>query len=310
MNVSEKQDKDTLPISPYVLRSNDINQIVSELQYIITEAGLTPSDTNLTQILTALRTLFDTISSTKVLDNNGTDEQTQAYRNRSYEAALTGGVTLAYPDGYIYGGLLTYNTTSIIDIAGSKSRSSDGTQNIIVSATSLNITTAANWASGSVPTLTSLTIYIWAVYNSGSPKYLFDDSTGSNITGQKQLIAKLKTDASSQILSTTLYSYSNPPTIIDYFRDGDSWYRVWSDGTIEQGGVVAVSGNDGDGIKAITVNLLLTMQNANYNVSVNTDHGYCYASYGTRTTTTLVVRSTNRAGNVAPAGNLIWSIKG
>ena len=98
--------------------------------------------------------------------------------------------------------------------------------------------------------------------------------------------------------------------IIKSYRSGDSWYRLWSDGWIEQGGVVAVSGNDGDGIKAITVNLLLTMQNANYTVSVASDNGYCYATYGTRTTTTLIVRSSNRVGNTAPNGNIIWSIKG
>ena len=310
MNVSEKQNKNTLPVSPFVLRAEEINQLVAELQYIITLAELVPDSEDTTQVWEALQILFATFSSTQIIDDNGENEKTQAERNREYEAALAGGVTLAYPECYLCGGLLTYNSTSVIDIASSKSRSSDNTKNIEVAGASLNITTNANWASGTAPTLTSLTVYIWAVYNSGSPIYLFDNSTGSNITGEKRLVAKFKTNASSQILLTTLYAYSNPPTIVDHFRDGDSWYRVWNDGTIEQGGVVAVYGNDGDGIKSVTVSLLLTMQNANYSVSVNTDNAYCYSSYGTRTTTSLVVRSTNRASNTAPAGNLMWSIKG
>ena len=236
MNVSEKQNKNTLPVSPFVLRAEDINQLVSELQYIITLAELVPDSEDTTQVWEALQILFATLSSTQIIDDNGENEKTQSERNREYEAALAGGVTLAYPECYLCGGLLTYNSTSVIDIASSKSRSSDNTKNIEVAGVSLNITTNANWASGTAPTLTSLTVYIWAVYNSGSPKYLFDNATGSNIAGEKRLIAKFKTNASSQILLTTLYSYSNPPTIVDHFRDGASWYRVWSDGFVEQGG--------------------------------------------------------------------------
>lgn len=103
---------------------------------------------------------------------------------------------------------------------------------------------------------------------------------------------------------------SNEAVVIKTYRSGDSWYKVWSDGSIEQGGVVAISGNDGNGIKAVTVSLLIPMPNSNYSVNVVSDNGYCFASYGTRGTSTLEVRSSNRAGNVAPAGNVSWIIKG
>ena len=208
MNVSEKQNKNILPVSPFVLRAEEINQLVAELQYIITLAELVPDSEDTTQVWEALQILFATFSSTQIIDDNGENEKTQAERNREYEAALTGGVTLAYPECYLCGGLLTYNSTSVIDIASSKSRSSDNTKNIEVAGASLNITTNANWASGTAPTLTSLVIYVWAVYNSGSPIYLFDDVSGTNITGEKRLVAKFKTNASSQIISATLIDFS------------------------------------------------------------------------------------------------------
>ena len=208
MNVSEKQNKNILPVSPFVLRAEEINQLVAELQYIITLAELVPDSEDTTQVWEALQILFATFSSTQIIDDNGENEKTQAERNREYEAALAGGVTLAYPECYLCGGLLTYNSTSVIDIASSKSRSSDNTKNIEVAGASLNITTNANWASGTAPTLTNLTVYIWAVYNSGSPIYLFDNATGSNITGEKRLVAKFKTNASSQIISATLIDFS------------------------------------------------------------------------------------------------------
>ena len=208
MNVSEKQNKNTLPVSPFVLRAEEINQLVAELQYIITLAELVPDSEDTTQVWEALQILFATFSSTQIIDDNGENEKTQSERNREYEAALAGGVTLAYPECYLCGGLLTYNSTSVIDIASSKSRSSDNTKNIEVAGASLNITTNANWASGTAPTLTSLTVYIWSVYNSGSPIYLFDNATGSNIAGEKRLIAKFKTDSSSHIINATMIDFS------------------------------------------------------------------------------------------------------
>jgi hypothetical protein len=215
MNVSEKQNKNILPVSPFVLRAEEINQLVAELQYIITLAELVPDSEDTTQVWEALQILFATFSSTQIIDDNGENEKTQAERNREYEAALAGGVTGAYPAGYLHGGLLTYNTDVIVDIAASKSRSSDNTKNIEVAGASLDITTNANWASGTAPSLVSTTIYVWATYHATTPKYLFDNVTGSNITVKKRLVAKLKTNASSEVIKQTLVDFSDDPNSIN-----------------------------------------------------------------------------------------------
>lgn len=256
MNVSKKQNKNILPVSPFVLRAEEINQLVAELQYIITLAELVPDSEDTTQVWEALQILFATFSSTQIIDDNGENEKTQSERNREYEAALVGGVTLAYPECYLCGGLLTYNSTSVIDISSSKSRSSDNTKNIEVAGASLDITTNANWASGTAPTLTSLVIYVWAVYNSGSPIYLFDNATGSNIAGEKRLIAKFKTNASSQIISATLIDFSMDTTSAmrrtsidlttevsknndtDYVAETDLWaFMISNSGTVVNWGI-------------------------------------------------------------------------
>lgn len=262
MKVDTKQDRRVVPSSPYTLKATDINQIVAELEYIIGLAELVPSSEDTTQLFEALQILLATVNSTQVLDDNGIDIKTQAERNRAYEAAISGGVTLAYPECYLCGGLLTYNTNVIVDIAASKSRSSDNTKNIDVAGASLDITTNANWASGTAPSLVSATIYVWATYHATTPKYLFDNVTGSNITAEKRLVAKLKTDSSSHIINATMIDFSMDTTSAmrrtsidlttevsknndtDYVAETDLWaFMVSNPGTAVNWGIKITVGN-------------------------------------------------------------------
>jgi hypothetical protein len=48
------------------------------------------------------------------------------------------------------------------------------------------------------------------------------------------------------------------------YVNGTSWYRVWSDGWIEQGGIYDRGSHQGGG--TVTVTLLKTFSNANYSV--------------------------------------------
>jgi len=92
-----------------------------------------------------------------------------------------------------------------INITASSSRSSDDTQDIEVSSDSLDISVDANWASGTAPSLTTTTVHVWTDYNSGTPKYVFDDITGSNITGAKRRVGSFITDSSADIIPFTNY---------------------------------------------------------------------------------------------------------
>ena len=62
-------------------------------------------------------------------------------------------------------------------------------------------TSDSNWASGSAPSLTNTTIYLWADYNSGSDRFILDDITGSNLTdsGKAVMICPLYTDSADNL---------------------------------------------------------------------------------------------------------------
>ena len=53
--------------------------------------------------------------------------------------------------------------------------------------------------------------------------------------------------------------------IVEGYRLGKNWYRLYSDGWIEQGGYVALSGTNA----AVTVSLLKNMADSNYSVIVS-----------------------------------------
>ena len=52
-------------------------------------------------------------------------------------------------------------------------------------------------------------------------------------------------------------------TVVESYQNGSNWYRIWSDGWIEQGGVSTHAFDEN-----YTVNLLKTMSNTNYTVLV------------------------------------------
>ena len=64
----------------------------------------------------------------------------------------------------------------------------------------------------------------------------------------------------SRATTTSSASKARPAVVIQNYVNGTSWYRVWSDGWIEQGGVVTINGADQNG----TVTLLKAHANANY----------------------------------------------
>lgn len=59
--------------------------------------------------------------------------------------------------------------------------------------------------------------------------------------------------------TTSTATNERPAVVVKNYRNGKNWYRIWSDGWIEQGGEVACTNGNA------TVNLLVAHNNANYN---------------------------------------------
>ena len=64
----------------------------------------------------------------------------------------------------------------------------------------------------------------------------------------------------SKATTSSSASKARPAVVVTNYVSGASWYRIWSDGWIEQGGVVTINGADQNG----TVTLLKAHANTNY----------------------------------------------
>ena len=63
--------------------------------------------------------------------------------------------------------------------------------------------------------------------------------------------------------TTSTASKARPAVVVTNYVNGTSWYRVWSDGWIEQGGQIGAVGTD----RTVTVSLLKAFTTTNYFVS-------------------------------------------
>jgi hypothetical protein len=147
-------------------------------------------------------------------------------------------------DSYISGGIISPNSgapTTTIDATKVDCISSDGTQLFTVSADSLNVTANVNWASGTAPTLTDLSVHLWADYNAGSPRYLLDDATGSNIAGAKRRVASFLLDGSDHIIDFTSFALAGGGYEIRWNSGG----ILDDSGTAEVDSVITVSAPTG-----------------------------------------------------------------
>ena len=74
----------------------------------------------------------------------------------------------------------------------------------------------------------------------------------------------------------TLRVGDSGPVVVETYRNGASWYRVWSDGLIEQGGsCVSQAGSTG----LVTINLLKSYSDTNYSVFLTTGNSTAPAGY-------------------------------
>ncbi len=118
---------------------------------------------------------------------------------------IINGAEQGYNKDYINGGIIENDSVTpdeLINISSLIARSSDNTEDIQVDALEdFDITEDTSWASGTAPTLTSITVYVFAVYDNTTPYFIFDvDEIGTNITPAKRLIGSFLTDSSGDIV--------------------------------------------------------------------------------------------------------------
>lgn len=91
--------------------------------------------------------------------------------------------------------------------------------------------------------------------------------------------------------------------VVDSYKNGTQWYRIWSDGWVEQGG----SQNRGS---SATVTLLLPMNSSNYNVHVSCTSGTRRYAYITGRTTTSFTFNAADDDSDNNDGTFSWSVCG
>lgn len=100
------------------------------------------------------------------------------------------------------------------------------------------------------------------------------------------------------------------PRIVETYSNGTSWYRVYSDGWCEQGGMSNLTYAT-NAYTDITITLLKEMADTNYSISLTTsDRGNVHLSnwvYSTINTTNFVTRTFS---NGASTGTGFWRVSG
>ena len=89
----------------------------------------------------------------------------------------------------------------------------------------------------------------------------------------------------SRATTTSSASKARPAVVIQNYVNGTSWYRVSSDGWIEQGGFISNASNNAD----TTVTLLKKFSNTNYSVLTNASVMQHWAPVTKKTATSMVV---------------------
>lgn len=106
-------------------------------------------------------------------------------------------------------------------------------------------------------------------------------------------LSNITEDAAELIKQTVNYQETQQvitlPHIINTYRNGTSWYRIYSDGWIEQGGITAAITSQ----KSLTISLIQAFTNTNYYINCNQpmQPTYSFQTCGieTRTTTNFKV---------------------
>ncbi len=100
--------------------------------------------------------------------------------------------------------------------------------------------------------------------------------------------------------------------IIETYQNGSSWYRIWSDGWCEQGGIYSDSASLGGGdSRTYNINLLKTYKDSSINMSATTNmtNRYAFCRDNTVSSFTLGTRNVNSSQG-SGATTICWVVAG
>ena len=117
----------------------------------------------------------------------------------------------------------------------------------------------------------STTYYVYIIGDGTNVDILIDDDTPTLPTGYTyyRLLGTYATDedGNMDLVSSYGQAISAPKataSIVKYYINGSSWYRIWSDGWIEQGGIISTSSDTNK-----TISFLKKFSNTNYFICKN-----------------------------------------
>ena len=194
-------------------------------------------------------------SSTQVFAVANPESGNQAVNKQYLMSAI--GNSLDYISGYT---ITKYSNNAIIVSAGS---CYDSGKTVVLTKSASTTKTNSSQSAG-------VTYYVYVIGNNTGSSTDILITTSSTVPGlpsgytKYRQIGKYTTDSSNKISTINYYGQgSTAPqgiaAIVETYHSGDSWYRVWSDGWCEQGGVA----------EAGSVTFLKPFANTNYTVLVN-----------------------------------------
>lgn len=152
--------------------------------------------------------------------------------------------------------------------------------------------------------------------------YWYSDKENINYDGtNKQYMCNIGTcNTSNGVIiifkpKTTFHAldYNNNHCVIESYRNGSNWYRVWSDGWVEQGGQVFGINNNSD----VTVTLLKAMRNTEYSVIIGQKMAFdvAYTNQGTIISgsfskTGFAISNRRFNGDASRTIDIIWEVRG
>lgn len=189
------------------------------------------------------------------------------------------------PQNYIDGLGISYTTTSVTIAAGI---CADSTNTFKISlSTALIKLLSSNWAEGTNTggldtgsKAISTTYYVFVIAkNNGNSDVLFSlSSTNPTMPAgylYKKMIGSVTTDSSGDIARHSMLS--SRLTVVESYVNGTSWYRVWSDGWIEQGGQLSTLNTT-----TATLTFLKSFKTLNYSCFANENSSATASSYEER----------------------------
>ena len=183
------------------------------------------------------------------------------------------------------------------------------------SAASASATSAQDWATKiDGPVEGSEYSAKWYALNTDAGGKADKDLSNLSTTGQAVIDGKADADLSNltnglantvcttPASTTSTASSARPAVVVENYKNGVNWYRVWSDGWIEQGGIITASyTNAGQ-----TINLLKPFKNTNYTINVSAFYASDLpAGGGSYGQSLITFRSTTSFGT-AQVGSKVW----